>query len=112
MTANVLEHRRAKAFADAVEDRPDTAAAQQFPELLTMVDALGSLPEPVLAPEVQSVQRALLVAEFERAFAGGGGSRHSVNAAATGPRRSPAVSGPAPAGAGNSRSAVWQREWW
>ena len=73
MTANVLEHRRAKAFADAVEDRPGTAAAQQFPELLTMVDALGSLPEPALAPEVQTVQRALLVAEFERAFAAGGG---------------------------------------
>ena len=35
MTANVLEHRRAKAFADAVEDRPGTDAAQQFPELLT-----------------------------------------------------------------------------
>ena len=73
MTANVLEHRRAKAFADAVEDRPGTAAAQQFPELLTMVEALGSMPAPSLAPEVQTVQRAQLMAEFERAFAGGGG---------------------------------------
>ncbi|QMU72961.1 DUF5667 domain-containing protein [Streptacidiphilus sp. P02-A3a] len=73
MTANVLEHRRAKAFADAVEDGPGTAAAQQFPELLTMVETLGSMPAPTLAPEVRTVQRAQLMAEFERAFAGGGG---------------------------------------
>jgi len=73
MTANVLEHRRARAFADAVEDRPGTDAVQQFPELLTMVESLGSLPEPVLAAEVRTVQRAQLMAEFERAFAGGGG---------------------------------------
>ncbi|QMU79521.1 hypothetical protein GXW83_31285 [Streptacidiphilus sp. PB12-B1b] len=76
MTANVLEHRRARAFADAVEDRPSTAAAQQFPELLTMVDALdilGSQSAPSLDPEVHMVQRAQLMAEFERAFAGGGG---------------------------------------
>jgi Domain of unknown function (DUF5667) len=73
MTANVLEHRRARAFADAVEDRPGTDAAQQFPELLTMVEALGSVPEPTLDPEVRTVQRAQLMAEFERAFAGGGG---------------------------------------
>jgi hypothetical protein len=76
MTANVLEHRRARAFADAVEDRPSTAAAQQFTELLTMVEALdilGSQPAPSLDPEVHVVQRAQLMAEFERAFAGGGG---------------------------------------
>lgn len=73
MTANVLEHRKAKAFADAVEDRPGTAAAQQFPELLTMVEALGSVPAPTLAAEAKTVQRAQLMAEFERAFAGGGG---------------------------------------
>ena len=38
MTANVLEHRRARAFADAVEDRPSTTEAApaegQFGELL------------------------------------------------------------------------------
>ena len=74
MTANVLEHRRAKAFADAVEDRPSTAA-QQFTELLAAVDALdtlGSQNIPGLAPEVRTVQRAQLMAEFERAYAGGG----------------------------------------
>ena len=73
MTANVLEHRRAKAFADAVEDRPGTDAAQQFPELLTMVQTLGALPAPTLDAEVHTVQRAQLMAEFERVFAGGGG---------------------------------------
>jgi hypothetical protein len=85
MTANVLEHRRARAFADAVEDRPGTAVPTraphqepagegQFTELLAAVDALGALPPPVLDPTVKTTQRALLMAEFERAFAGGGGA--------------------------------------
>ena len=85
MTANVLEHRRARAFADAVEDRPGTAVPTrvphqepagegQFTELLAAVDALGALPPPVLDPTVKSTQRALLMAEFERAFAAGGGA--------------------------------------
>lgn len=85
MTANVLEHRRARAFADAVEDRPGTAVPigaphqepageGQFTELLAAVDALGALPPPALDPTVKSTQRALLMAEFERAFAGGGGA--------------------------------------
>ena len=99
MTANVLEHRRARAFADAVEDRPSTTAAQQFTELLTMVDALdilGSQPEPSLDPEVHTVQRAQLMAEFERAFAGGGGvpaqrERGSHRAAPVGGRFRPST---------------------
>lgn len=85
MTANVLEHRRARAFADAVEDRPGTAVPTraphqepagegQFTELLATVDALGALPPPVLDPTVKTTQRALLMAEFERAFAAGGGA--------------------------------------
>lgn len=85
MTANVLEHRRARAFADAVEDRPGTAVPTraphqepagegQFTELLAAVDALGALPPPVLDPTVKTTQRALLMAEFERAFAAGGGA--------------------------------------
>jgi hypothetical protein len=99
MTANVLEHRRARAFADAVEDRPSTAAhlrsseligefsegaphpgpdhgagAGQFAELLAMVDALGAQPVPTLDPQVKLTQRALLMAEFERVFAAGGGT--------------------------------------
>ncbi|MEZ0091488.1 DUF5667 domain-containing protein [Streptacidiphilus sp. EB129] len=85
MTANVLEHRRARAFADAVEDRPSTAAPSgpgehrgefrgEFGALLALVDALAEEPLPALDPQVRMTQRALLVAEFERAFAGGGGA--------------------------------------
>ena len=85
MTANVLEHRRARAFADAVEDRPGTAVPTgaphqepagegQFTELLAAVDALGAVPPPVLDSTVKSTQRALLMAAFEQAFAGGGGA--------------------------------------
>jgi hypothetical protein len=82
MTANVLEHRRARAFADAVEDRPSTAVphqggpeenpAGQFADLLATVSALGALPAPEFDPEVRMVQRAQVMAEFERHFAGGG----------------------------------------
>lgn len=78
MTANVLEHRRARAFADAVEDRPSTTEAPpqegQFGELLAAVDILGSVPVPMLDPTVKMTQRAQLMAEFERVFAGGGGA--------------------------------------
>ncbi|MFC1410605.1 DUF5667 domain-containing protein [Streptacidiphilus sp. N1-12] len=78
MTANVLEHRRARAFADAVEDRPSTTAAGQqegqFTEMVATVQELRATPVPVLDPAVKRDQRALLMAEFERAFAGGGGA--------------------------------------
>ena len=77
MTANVLEHRRARAFADAVEDRPGTTAAGregQFTEMLAAVEELRATPVPVLDPAVKRDQRALLLAAFERAFAGGGGA--------------------------------------
>ncbi|MFC1418336.1 DUF5667 domain-containing protein [Streptacidiphilus cavernicola] len=77
MTANVLEHRRARAFADAVEDRPGTTAAgsreDRFTGMVAAVEALRAAPVPVLDPAVKRDQRALLMAEFERAFAGGGG---------------------------------------
>jgi hypothetical protein len=46
----------------------------QFGELLAAVDILGAIPVPVLDPTVKSTQRAQLMAEFERAFAGGGGA--------------------------------------
>ena len=85
MTANVLEHRRARAFADAVDDRPSTAAPQgpstegalsegQFAPMMAAVDALGAVPVPVFDAAVKLTQRAQLMAEFERAFAGGGGA--------------------------------------
>ncbi|GAA4906539.1 DUF5667 domain-containing protein [Streptomyces coeruleoprunus] len=70
MIANVSAHRRANAFAQALEDQ----AAQQ-PEasverteqgrLLALANGLGELPKPELDPEVKVVQRAQLVAAME-----------------------------------------------
>ncbi|MEU1284431.1 DUF5667 domain-containing protein [Kitasatospora sp. NPDC005856] len=90
MTANVLEHRRAKAFAEALEahqaeqraaanaESDNAAATGAVPvamaELVGLTDALGALPGPVLDREVRTVQRAQLMAAFEQAFAGGTGT--------------------------------------
>ncbi|WP_380278467.1 DUF5667 domain-containing protein [Kitasatospora purpeofusca] len=90
MTANVLEHRRAKAFAEALEARQaeqgaadgdgtaDTAGGHAgsaaMAELIGTVGALRALPAPELGHEVRTVQRAQLVAAFEQAFAGGPGA--------------------------------------
>ncbi|MFF4380520.1 DUF5667 domain-containing protein [Kitasatospora sp. NPDC001547] len=91
MTANVLEHRRAKAFAEALEahqaeqraaadGQPDNTAATgagpvAMAELVGLADALGALPGPALDREVRMVQRAQLTAAFEQAFAGGTGAQ-------------------------------------
>ncbi|MGF1427334.1 DUF5667 domain-containing protein, partial [Kitasatospora sp. LaBMicrA B282] len=73
MTANVLEHRRAKAFAEAVEahrtGQPANRAA--LGELLDTAEALSALAVPAMDAEVKSVQRARLLAAFEQASAGG-----------------------------------------
>ncbi|WBP88239.1 DUF5667 domain-containing protein [Kitasatospora cathayae] len=90
MTANVLEHRRAKAFAEALEahqaeqrraataESANTASAEAgsvaMAELVGLADALGALPGPALDQEVRTVQRAQLMAAFEQAFAGGPGA--------------------------------------
>ncbi|MFJ9775335.1 DUF5667 domain-containing protein [Kitasatospora sp. NPDC101157] len=90
MTANVLEHRRAKAFAEALEahqaeqrrtagaDSANTASAEAgsvaMAELVGLADALVALPGPALDQEVRTVQRAQLMAAFEQAFAGGPGA--------------------------------------
>ncbi|MFD0275951.1 DUF5667 domain-containing protein [Kitasatospora sp. NPDC127111] len=90
MTANVLEHRRAKAFAEALEahqaEQRGAAAAESantastgagsaaMAELVGMAGALGALPGPELDPQVRTVQRAQLMAAFEQAFAGGPGA--------------------------------------
>ncbi|GAA2231434.1 MULTISPECIES: DUF5667 domain-containing protein [Kitasatospora] len=93
MTANVLEHRRARAFAEALEAhraeaRPSSGAAggplssgapdsspergsTAMAELLDLAGALGSLPAPELSGEARSLQRAQLMAAFEREWAGG-----------------------------------------
>ncbi|WP_431679215.1 DUF5667 domain-containing protein [Kitasatospora sp. KL5] len=89
MTANVLEHRRAKAFAEALEahrtDNPPggggpaggtaggshRAGSTAMAELLAMADTLEELPVPEFSAEAKAVQRAQLMAAFEQAFAGG-----------------------------------------
>ncbi|MFJ7903558.1 DUF5667 domain-containing protein [Streptomyces sp. NPDC096198] len=80
MIANVSAHRRANAFAQALEEQSDdrgTAAGQpdgsapaaaertEYARLLALTTGLGELPRPVLDPEVKVVQRARLVAAME-----------------------------------------------
>ncbi|WP_394431761.1 DUF5667 domain-containing protein [Streptomyces sp. SGAir0957] len=82
MIANVSAHRRANAFAQALEDQSDLDPAAQQPEepearasdrsdrteqgrLLSLASGLGELPRPRLDPEVKVVQRAQLVAAME-----------------------------------------------
>ncbi|MDN3295619.1 DUF5667 domain-containing protein [Streptomyces ficellus] len=70
MIANVSAHRRANAFAQALEEQ-----ASEQPEapverteqgrLLALASGLGELPKPELDPEVKVVQRAQLVAAME-----------------------------------------------
>ncbi|MEV0368693.1 DUF5667 domain-containing protein [Streptomyces sp. NPDC050636] len=82
MIANVSVHRRANAFAQALEDQVlEGAAAEdkvdspaQAPEearLLAVADGLGELPKPEMATEVKTVQRAQLIAAMEAAFSEG-----------------------------------------
>ncbi|MBK3647309.1 DUF5667 domain-containing protein [Streptomyces sp. MBT33] len=86
MIANVSAHRRANAFAQALDEQPDrdTAAQQSDPpppaaarteqaELLALVVDLGELPKPHMDPEVKVVQRAQLVAAFEAMLQEGAG---------------------------------------
>ncbi|WP_306190086.1 DUF5667 domain-containing protein [Streptomyces sp. MK5] len=81
MIANVSAHRRANAFAQALEElsdrgtaaeqsegpAPAPAAAEQTEQgrLLALADGLGALSRPELDPEVKVVQRAQLVAAME-----------------------------------------------
>jgi len=79
--ANVSAHRRANAFAQALEDRTSEGAAAEQPEasaepaeqgrLLALANGLGELPKPEMDPEVKVVQRAQLVAAMEAMLAGG-----------------------------------------
>ncbi|MFE0571623.1 DUF5667 domain-containing protein [Streptomyces albogriseolus] len=80
MIANVSAHRRANAFAQALEEQSDrgtaaertegpapaaAAAETEQAQLLTLASGLSALPRPGLDPEVKVVQRAQLVAAFE-----------------------------------------------
>lgn len=91
MIANVSAHRRANAFAQALEDRTPEGAAEEQPtasaepaeqgRLLTLANGLGELPRPTLDPEVKVVQRAQLVAAMEAMLLAG----TAGGAASTGP---------------------------
>ncbi|MFJ7331638.1 DUF5667 domain-containing protein [Streptomyces sp. NPDC101110] len=92
MIANVSAHRRANAFAQALDEQsrqgtaaeqpegsaPAPAAAESSEQVrhLALASGLGALPKPELDPEVKVVQRAQLVAAFEAMLqegtAGGG----------------------------------------
>ncbi|MFE0491548.1 DUF5667 domain-containing protein [Streptomyces griseoaurantiacus] len=81
MIANVSAHRRANAFAQALEELTDRGPAAEQPDLpdtapsteegtgqqrlLALAAGLGELPKPQLDPEVKVVQRAQLVAAME-----------------------------------------------
>ncbi|MCH0541358.1 hypothetical protein I3F58_17685 [Streptomyces sp. MUM 203J] len=70
MIANVSAHRRANAFAQALEDQaaqqPEASAEPtEQGRLLALANGLGTLPKPKLDPEVRVVQRAQLVAAME-----------------------------------------------
>ncbi|MGW2705024.1 DUF5667 domain-containing protein [Streptomyces sp. NPDC001340] len=82
MIANVSAHRRANAFAQALEEQSDRDTAAEQPAavadppptaeegtergvLLALAAGLGALPRPQLDPEVKVVQRAQLVAAME-----------------------------------------------
>ncbi|MET8982687.1 DUF5667 domain-containing protein [Streptomyces sp. NPDC004539] len=82
MIANVSAHRRANAFAQALEDSDRGAAAEQSEgsppaedsaqaRLLSLTAGLAELPKPALDPEVKVVQRAQLVAAMEAMLQGG-----------------------------------------
>ncbi|MCC5480102.1 DUF5667 domain-containing protein [Streptomyces sp. NPDC059680] len=91
MIANVSAHRRANAFAQALEEQSDrdTAAEQSVGtagspptaeeqtergKLLALAVGLGALPKPQLDPEVKVVQRAQLVAAMEAMLQEGTGA--------------------------------------
>ncbi|MEU9457073.1 DUF5667 domain-containing protein [Streptomyces sp. NPDC048277] len=91
MIANVSAHRRANAFAQALEEQPDRDPAAERSEgaagdppaapdrvertdqgeLLALATDLAALPKPELDPEVKVVQRAQLVAAMEAMLAEG-----------------------------------------
>ncbi|MFF3321154.1 DUF5667 domain-containing protein [Streptomyces sp. NPDC002889] len=79
MIANVSAHRRANAFAQALEDQDpeqpeESVEPTEHGRLLALANGLGELPKPELDPEVKVVQRAQLVAAMESMFAAGGAS--------------------------------------
>ncbi|MGR4853105.1 DUF5667 domain-containing protein [Streptomyces sp. LARHCF252] len=98
MIANVSSHRRANAFAQALEEQSEQGTAAEQSEgsapapapaekteparLTALASGLDALPKPELDPEVKVVQRAQLVAAFEAMLqegtAGGGATDRAV----------------------------------
>jgi len=90
--ANVSAHRRANAFAQALEEQSDREPAAEQSEgqasaaaehsdpgrLLALAECLGELPRPELDPEVKVVQRAQLVAAMEAMLLAGDGAEPAV----------------------------------
>ncbi|WP_443744605.1 DUF5667 domain-containing protein [Streptomyces sudanensis] len=107
MIANVSAHRRANAFAQALEDQaaqqPEASAEPgEQNRLLTLANNLGELPKPTLDPEVKAVQRARLVAAME--------AMSQEDAAAGGASADPAVPGQRnPNGRGTHRATALRR---
>ncbi|PRH76377.1 hypothetical protein C6N75_25965, partial [Streptomyces solincola] len=86
MIANVSAHRRANAFAQALEEQPAARPAEpeapaepaaeptEQARLLAMVRGLGELPRPELDPDVKVVHRARMIAAMEAMAAEGSAS--------------------------------------
>ncbi|MFH8802670.1 DUF5667 domain-containing protein [Streptomyces sp. NPDC017936] len=101
MIANVSAHRRANAFAQALEEQSDRGTAAEQPEgpapapaaadqteqgrILALATSLAELPRPELDPEVKVVQRAQLVAAME-AMLQAGTAGEATNPAVPGQR--------------------------
>ncbi|MGA5422791.1 DUF5667 domain-containing protein [Streptomyces lavendulocolor] len=73
MIANVSAHRRANAFAQALEEQtaeqPEASVEPtEQGRLLALANGLGELPKPEMDPDVKVVQRAQLVAAMEALF--------------------------------------------
>ncbi|MEU6810915.1 DUF5667 domain-containing protein [Streptomyces sp. NPDC046831] len=102
MIANVSAHRRANAFAQALEElsgrgtaaersegpAPDPAAAQETEQgrLVALAAGLDALPRPELDPEVKVVQRARLVAAMEAMLQEGTAGGEAGNTSVPGQR--------------------------
>ncbi|WP_431990393.1 DUF5667 domain-containing protein [Streptomyces albogriseolus] len=101
MIANVSAHRRANAFAQALEEQSDrgtaaertegpapaaAAAETEQAQLLTLASGLSALPRPGLDPEVKVVQRAQLVAAFEAMLQEGTAAGEATDRAVPGQR--------------------------
>ncbi|MFJ5780261.1 DUF5667 domain-containing protein [Streptomyces sp. NPDC093094] len=101
MIANVSAHRRANAFAQALEEQSDQgtaadqseapapASAEQTEQgrLLALATGLGELPGPELDPEVKVVQRAQLVAAMEAMLQAGTAAGEAADTSVPGQRR-------------------------